>query len=116
MQVARNSSEMENHVFTKAKTREEYMNMVAKLILHVREMCKCIFSRKMFYLIDVYSSNQDSISTCWQLSLTDVESVITDCMKHMSQFQLSIVFAPKNNAEDCDLKMYNLFKSWSNRV
>ncbi|XP_053607525.1 mediator of RNA polymerase II transcription subunit 15 [Plodia interpunctella] len=38
MQVARNSSEMENHVFTKAKTREEYMNMVAKLILHVREM------------------------------------------------------------------------------
>ncbi|XP_030028357.2 mediator of RNA polymerase II transcription subunit 15 isoform X2 [Manduca sexta] len=38
MHVARNSSEMENHVFTKAKTREEYMNMVAKLILHVREM------------------------------------------------------------------------------
>ncbi|CAH2105035.1 unnamed protein product [Euphydryas editha] len=38
MQVARNSSEMENHVFTKAKNREEYMNMVAKLILHVREM------------------------------------------------------------------------------
>ncbi|XP_073941346.1 LOW QUALITY PROTEIN: mediator complex subunit 15 [Choristoneura fumiferana] len=38
MQVARNSSEMENHVFMKAKTREEYMNMVAKLILHVREM------------------------------------------------------------------------------
>lgn len=29
---------MENHVFMKAKTREEYMNMVAKLILHVREM------------------------------------------------------------------------------
>lgn len=40
MQVARNSSEMENHVFMKAKSREEYMNMVAKLILHVREMCK----------------------------------------------------------------------------
>ncbi|VVC93177.1 unnamed protein product [Leptidea sinapis] len=38
MQVARNSSEMENHVFMKAKTREEYMNMIAKLILHVREM------------------------------------------------------------------------------
>nr|XP_032529574.1 mediator of RNA polymerase II transcription subunit 15-like [Danaus plexippus plexippus] len=38
MQVARNSSEMENHVFMKAKTREEYLNMVAKLILHVREM------------------------------------------------------------------------------
>ncbi|CAK1549608.1 unnamed protein product [Leptosia nina] len=38
MQVARNSSEMENHVFMKAKTREDYMNMIAKLILHVREM------------------------------------------------------------------------------
>ncbi|XP_045511705.1 mediator of RNA polymerase II transcription subunit 15 [Colias croceus] len=38
MQVARNSSEMENHVFMKAKNREEYMNMIAKLILHVREM------------------------------------------------------------------------------
>ncbi|XP_041977979.1 mediator of RNA polymerase II transcription subunit 15 [Aricia agestis] len=40
MQVARNSSEMENHVFMKAKSREDYMNMVAKLILHVREMSK----------------------------------------------------------------------------
>ncbi|XP_028027750.1 mediator of RNA polymerase II transcription subunit 15 [Bombyx mandarina] len=38
MQVARNSSEMETHVFLKAKNRDEYMNMVAKLILHVREM------------------------------------------------------------------------------
>ncbi|CAH2234715.1 jg4701 [Pararge aegeria aegeria] len=38
MQVARNSSDMENHVFMKAKNRDEYMNMVAKLILHVREM------------------------------------------------------------------------------
>ncbi|XP_072936333.1 mediator of RNA polymerase II transcription subunit 15 [Epargyreus clarus] len=38
MQVARNSSEMENYVFMKANTRDEYMNMVAKLILHVREM------------------------------------------------------------------------------
>lgn len=38
MQVARNSSEMENHVYMKAKNRDEYMNMVAKLILHVREM------------------------------------------------------------------------------
>ncbi|VVC93178.1 unnamed protein product [Leptidea sinapis] len=48
MQVARNSSEMENHVFMKAKTREEYMNMIAKLILHhnpnrIKEAqtCKC---------------------------------------------------------------------------
>lgn len=40
MQVARNSSEMENHVYMKAKTREDYLNMIAKLILHVREMCK----------------------------------------------------------------------------
>lgn len=43
MQVARNSSEMENHVFLKAKNKDEYMNMVSKLILHVKEMCKCFF-------------------------------------------------------------------------
>lgn len=29
---------MENQVFMKAKSKEDYMNMVAKLILHVREM------------------------------------------------------------------------------
>lgn len=52
MQVARNSSEMENHVFMKAKTREEYMNMVAKLILHVREMCM-YYRQFTFYQIKV---------------------------------------------------------------
>lgn len=40
VQVARNSSEIENHVFLKAKTREEYMNMVAKLVVYVRELSK----------------------------------------------------------------------------
>ena len=50
MQVARNSSEMENHVFLKAKTREEYMNMVAKLILHVREMCKITFYFTYYFI------------------------------------------------------------------
>lgn len=38
VQVARNSSEIENHVFLKAKNREEYMKMVAKLIVYVREL------------------------------------------------------------------------------
>lgn len=38
VQIGRNSNEMENCVFMKAKSREDYMNMVAKLILHVREM------------------------------------------------------------------------------
>ncbi|GIY16254.1 mediator of RNA polymerase II transcription subunit 15 [Caerostris extrusa] len=36
--------EMENHVFQKAKSREEYLGFVARLIIHVREMSK-------FYLI-----------------------------------------------------------------
>ncbi|ENN79019.1 hypothetical protein YQE_04521, partial [Dendroctonus ponderosae] len=31
---------MENHVFQKAKNREEYLSFVARLILHVREMNK----------------------------------------------------------------------------
>lgn len=38
MNTSRNSIEMENHVFLKAKTREEYLGFVARLILHVREM------------------------------------------------------------------------------
>lgn len=40
MATARNSVDMENHVFQKAKTREEYLGLVARLILHVREMSK----------------------------------------------------------------------------
>ncbi|XP_044766081.1 mediator of RNA polymerase II transcription subunit 15 isoform X2 [Coccinella septempunctata] len=38
MNTSRNSIEMENHVYLKAKTREEYLGFVARLILHVREM------------------------------------------------------------------------------
>ncbi len=33
---SRNGTEMENHVFSKAKTKEEYLSFVAKLIIHVR--------------------------------------------------------------------------------
>lgn len=39
-QSQRNSMEMENHVFQKAKTKEEYLGFVARLILHVREISK----------------------------------------------------------------------------
>ncbi|XP_071856620.1 mediator complex subunit 15 [Bombus fervidus] len=38
MPTAKNSVEMENHVFQKAKTKEEYLGFVARLILHVREL------------------------------------------------------------------------------
>lgn len=38
MPTAKNSAEMENHVFQKAKSKEEYLGFVARLILHVREM------------------------------------------------------------------------------
>lgn len=40
MPTSRNSMEMENHVFQKAKSKEEYLSFVARLILHVREMSK----------------------------------------------------------------------------
>lgn len=33
---SRNGTEMENHVFSKARNKEEYLGFVAKLILHVR--------------------------------------------------------------------------------
>lgn len=38
MNTSRNSIEVENHVYMGAKTREEYLGFVARLILHVREM------------------------------------------------------------------------------
>ncbi|KAG5874838.1 hypothetical protein JTB14_009295 [Gonioctena quinquepunctata] len=38
MNTSRNSLEMENHVFQKAKNKEEYLGFVARLILHVREI------------------------------------------------------------------------------
>ncbi|XP_076183362.1 mediator complex subunit 15 [Ptiloglossa arizonensis] len=38
MPTTRNSIDMENHVFQKAKTKEEYLGFVARLILHVREL------------------------------------------------------------------------------
>lgn len=40
MSTTRNSIEMENHVFLKAKTKEEYLSMVARLILHFRDISK----------------------------------------------------------------------------
>lgn len=33
---------MENHVFQKAKTKDQYLGFVARLILHVREMSEKI--------------------------------------------------------------------------
>lgn len=42
MNTSRNSIEMENHVYQKAKNKDEYLGFVARLILHVREMSKCV--------------------------------------------------------------------------
>ncbi|XP_015184817.1 PREDICTED: mediator of RNA polymerase II transcription subunit 15 isoform X1 [Polistes dominula] len=36
--TAKNSVEMESHVYQKAKTKEEYLGFIARLIFHVREM------------------------------------------------------------------------------
>ncbi|GCC39570.1 hypothetical protein chiPu_0023697, partial [Chiloscyllium punctatum] len=36
--ITKSSKDMENHVFLKAKTREEYLSLVARLILHFRDI------------------------------------------------------------------------------
>ncbi|XP_055683942.1 mediator of RNA polymerase II transcription subunit 15 isoform X1 [Lutzomyia longipalpis] len=38
MNTTKSSIEMENHVFVKARNKDEYLSFVARLILHVREM------------------------------------------------------------------------------
>ncbi|XP_065202466.1 mediator of RNA polymerase II transcription subunit 15-like [Planococcus citri] len=38
MPTSKTSGEMENHVYLKANTKDEYLSFVARLILHVREM------------------------------------------------------------------------------
>ncbi|GAB0095225.1 Mediator of RNA polymerase II transcription subunit 15 [Sergentomyia squamirostris] len=38
MNTSKSGVEMENHVFVKARTKDEYLSFVARLILHVREM------------------------------------------------------------------------------
>ncbi|XP_063700460.1 mediator of RNA polymerase II transcription subunit 15 [Culicoides brevitarsis] len=40
MTSAKNSIDMENHVYQKSRTKDEYLSYVARLILHVREMNK----------------------------------------------------------------------------
>ena len=40
MTSSKNGLEMENHVFQKARNKDEYLGYVARLILHVREMSK----------------------------------------------------------------------------
>ncbi|XP_011497418.1 PREDICTED: mediator of RNA polymerase II transcription subunit 15 isoform X2 [Ceratosolen solmsi marchali] len=36
--IVKNASDMENHVFMKAKTKEDYLGFVARLILHISQM------------------------------------------------------------------------------
>ncbi|GAA6234701.1 mediator of RNA polymerase II transcription subunit 15-like [Lates japonicus] len=36
----KSSTDMENHVFVKAKSREEYLSLVARLIIHFRDIHK----------------------------------------------------------------------------
>ncbi|XP_025995566.1 mediator of RNA polymerase II transcription subunit 15 [Solenopsis invicta] len=40
MCTSKNSIEMENHVFQKAKSKEEYLGTVARLILYLRDSKK----------------------------------------------------------------------------
>lgn len=41
--ASKSAIEMESHVFQKAKTKDQYLGFVARLILHVREMRKFHF-------------------------------------------------------------------------
>ncbi|XP_028131243.1 mediator of RNA polymerase II transcription subunit 15-like [Diabrotica virgifera virgifera] len=34
----KNSQEMEHHIFSKAKSKEEYLALAARIILHIREL------------------------------------------------------------------------------
>ncbi|XP_066597395.1 mediator of RNA polymerase II transcription subunit 15-like isoform X2 [Prorops nasuta] len=54
MPASKNSIEMENHVFQKAKTREEYLGFVARLILHVREMSRFFFKDYSILFLFIY--------------------------------------------------------------
>ncbi|KAG7504686.1 mediator of RNA polymerase II transcription subunit 15-like [Solea senegalensis] len=36
----KSSNDMENHVYVKAKSREEYLSLVARLIIHFRDIQK----------------------------------------------------------------------------
>ncbi|CAG9826064.1 unnamed protein product [Diabrotica balteata] len=38
MNPPRNSQEMENHIFSRAKNKDEYLAYAARIILHMREM------------------------------------------------------------------------------
>ena len=41
----KNTVDMEQHVFSKARSKDEYLSFVARLIIHVREMSKIETSR-----------------------------------------------------------------------
>lgn len=38
--ASKSAIEMENHVYLKAKSKDQYLGFVARLILHVREMSR----------------------------------------------------------------------------
>lgn len=40
--IVKNASEMENQVFQKVQTQEEYRNMIGKIVMHMHS--KCAFS------------------------------------------------------------------------
>ncbi|XP_023245576.1 mediator of RNA polymerase II transcription subunit 15-like [Copidosoma floridanum] len=38
MPIVKNATDMENHVFMKAKTKEDYLNFIARLVLHITQL------------------------------------------------------------------------------
>lgn len=63
---SKNGLEMENHVFTKARNKDEYLGYVARLILHVREM-----NSKNKNQQNVAGPNQDGGNTSQQGGMPD---------------------------------------------
>ncbi|CAE1227286.1 unnamed protein product [Acanthosepion pharaonis] len=53
--ITKTSVEMENHLYQKAKSRDEYMELLAKLIIHVSELTKkskpeSCYARNIIYM------------------------------------------------------------------
>lgn len=44
----KNTVDMENHVFSKARNKDEYLSFVARLIIHVREMSELKILRESY--------------------------------------------------------------------
>lgn len=50
----KNASVMENHIFKKSKSKDEYLGLLAKLYLHLKDMPKSNFLLNIFIHCVIY--------------------------------------------------------------